>query len=248
MIFLVDAKTENEARDFMETLPLADQPVRWIISPVSDQLVQRHCPKCHTKRLFAPSHHFRVNANKRTLDVWHIYKCIQCDDTWNVEIISRRNLRDIPANLYTSFLVNDPTVARRYSFDYQLLSKHSVELADPPEVEVRGANINECSNCEESVVVFEPEFLLPNRLGAILSKKLGVSRTRLSQLVESGVIGGMKVRELNRRIKPLQTVRIKAKTLLSQVIGRVSIPSQQGIFLSQQEYDRTLYNRKPTPN
>lgn len=214
MIFLVDTKTEDEARDFMmETLPLADQQVRWIISPMSDQLVQRHCPKCDTKRLFAPSRHFRVNANKKTLDVWHIYKCIQCDDTWNVEIISRRNRRYIPADLFNSFLVNDPTVARRYSFDYQLLSKHSVEFADPPKVEVLGANINEFSNCEELVVVLEPEFLLPNRLGAILSKKLGVSRTRLSQLVESGVIGGMAVRELNRRIKPLQTVRIKAEDL-----------------------------------
>jgi len=172
--------------------------------------------------LFAPSHRFRVNANKKTLDIWHIYKCVQCNDTWNVEIISRRNCRDIPADLYNSFLVNDPTVARRYSFDYQLLSKNSVEFADPPEVEVLGANITEFSNQEELMIVLEPEFLLPNRLGAILSKKLGVSRTRLSRLVESGVIGGLEVRELNRRLKPLQTIRIKVKTLLSLIAGRGS--------------------------
>ena len=98
------------------------------------------------------------------------------------------------------------------------------------------------------MVILEPEFLLPNRLGAILSKKLGVSRTRLSQLVESGVIGGMQVRELNRRIKPLQTVRIKAKTLLSQVVGRVSTPSLQGIFVPKKSTDVlfTTVNRPQT--
>lgn len=158
-----------------ETGFMIDQPVRWIISPTSDQLVQRRCAKCDTKRLFALSHRFRVNANKKTLDVWHIYKCIQCDDTWNVEIISRRNRRDIPTDLLNSFLVNDANLARRYSFDYQLLFKHSVEFADPPAIEVRGANITEFSNREELMVVLEPEFLLRNRLGAVLSKKLGHS-------------------------------------------------------------------------
>jgi hypothetical protein len=201
---------------------MIDKRVRWIISPTSDQLVQRRCPKCNEKRLFAPSHRFRVNANKKAIDIWHIYKCTQCDDTWNVEIISRRNGRDLPADLYNSFLLDDSTVARRYSFDYQLLSKHGVEFTDPPEVEVRGANITEFSSQEELIVVLESEFLLPNHLGAILSKKLGVSRTCLRHLVENGVIGGLEVRELNRRLKPLQTVRIKLKTLISQSAGRGS--------------------------
>lgn len=200
--------------------------IRWIISPTSDQLVRRRCPKCDGKRLFAPSHRFRVNANKKTLDIWHIYKCVQCNDTWNVEIIARRNRRDIPADLYNSFIVNDPTVARRYSFDYQLLSKNNIEFADPPAVVVLGANVTEFSNREELMIVLESEFPLPNRLGAILSKKLGVSRTGLIRLVESGVIGGLDVRDLNRRLKPFQTIRLKMKSLLPMIAKHGSTDDQ----------------------
>ena len=61
----------------------------WKIECAGLPTAERHCKKCGAWRAFECSGCFRVNAQKRMLDVWLIYKCPECDDTWNMTVLSR---------------------------------------------------------------------------------------------------------------------------------------------------------------
>ena len=60
----------------------------WMIKPVKPPAVRRQCPGCG-KDLYESTGRFRVNANGNRLDVWLIYRCMQCGKSWNMEILER---------------------------------------------------------------------------------------------------------------------------------------------------------------
>jgi hypothetical protein len=64
---------------------------RWKIIPDHPPKIMRNCPKCGGQCEFESSGNFRINANSKTIDVWLIYQCINCNTTWNMEIFSRIN-------------------------------------------------------------------------------------------------------------------------------------------------------------
>lgn len=61
----------------------------WEIQCHSSLPAYRYCKKCGEKRAFTCSGQFRVNAQQKHLDVWLIYKCPDCDTTWNASVCCR---------------------------------------------------------------------------------------------------------------------------------------------------------------
>jgi hypothetical protein len=177
------------------------QRVEWIVRPLEGQKIIKRCPGCETKRNFVSSGAFRVNAQKKTIDVWHIYKCERCDYTWNIEVIARTNRRKINPELYNFFLQNDEGEARRRTFDYGLLARNRAELASPPDFTVDGPELDELAGFSRARIYLTFEFLLPIRLEKVLVKKLGLSRRQLAQLIETGHLTGLAVHDLPRRVK-----------------------------------------------
>ena len=116
--------------------------LNWLVTPIGYQSVVKYCPLCKIKRNFYPAGSFRINAQKKLLDIWSIYKCVQCDYTWNVEILSRVHVNRIDPHLYECFLLNNPLTVMRYSFDYKVLSKNKAEIAGSPEFIVYGDEIS----------------------------------------------------------------------------------------------------------
>lgn len=72
----------------------------WEITPESVPVVIHNCPKCSNSSEYKCSGNFRVNANQSTIDVWLIYQCSKCKNTWNMEILSRTNVKTIDNELY----------------------------------------------------------------------------------------------------------------------------------------------------
>ncbi|WP_243015095.1 DUF1062 domain-containing protein, partial [Brevibacillus borstelensis] len=52
----------------------------------------KYCKKCGKKTEYVCSGLFRVNAQCKYLDIWLIYKCSNCDSTWNMTIYVNANL------------------------------------------------------------------------------------------------------------------------------------------------------------
>ena len=103
------------------TQQASTREVCWRILPVTTPPVLRQCSHCGTTRQFACSDTFRVNANQRKIDVWLIYRCVDCDCTWNRTILTRSTPEEIGPVLYRHFQNNHRETAWHYTFDFAQL-------------------------------------------------------------------------------------------------------------------------------
>ncbi len=173
--------------------------LNWLVTPVGYQSVVKYCPLCKIKRNFYPAGSFRINAQKKLLDIWSIYKCAQCGSTWNVEILSRIHVNKIDPHLYERFLLNDPVTVMRYSFDDKILSKNKAEIAAPPDFTVDGDEFSFSKT--NRLIRINIIFTYPIRikLMSILAKKLSLSRNNLIRLIEENKIQGLPLNRLKRK-------------------------------------------------
>ena len=142
----------------------------------------RYCKRCNTKTKFVSSGAFRVNGQKKSLDVWLIYKCSICDTTWNLTVLSRVAPRTIHAKLLHGFHSNDSDLVMRYASDAALVRRSGAEPCQP-EFEIIGADVL----CDESVrVCLTPEHPLDIKAQAALRQKLGLSRRDFDNLLSNG--------------------------------------------------------------
>lgn len=160
--------------------------VTWRVAPLQPPLVRRHCSRCSTDRTFACSLKFRANAQKKRLDVWLIYRCCRCADTWNLPLFERAAAGDIDA--FDAIARNDPALALRYAFDRTRLLRHGA-IEDAPEVSIRKRHDAGCARTARTIAIAlalaRPCGL---RLDRLLSHGLGLSRGEIARLHEGGAL------------------------------------------------------------
>lgn len=145
-------------------------------------MILRNCSKCKIRSKFVCSGDFRVNANGRNIDVWLIYKCCECDTTWNMEIFSRVKPTQIDSSLYKKLLKNDSETALMYSFDQQILNNNkAVVCYDDISYKLEKINIPN-SNDNEDVLEIISNYNLNLRLDKILSDELEISRNKVKSM------------------------------------------------------------------
>ncbi len=136
---------------------------------------------------FLCSGNFRVNAQKKALDVWLIYRCAACDTTWNMEIFSRVAPHALEKELYEGFLRNDSALAARYAYDRMLLQKNHAEADfDAIPFEVEGDTPKAWAQPAPITVALTCAF--GARLDRLLAQKLRLSRTEVQRLTQAGEI------------------------------------------------------------
>ena len=90
--------------------------------------VVHRCGGCGKKQEFVNSGRFRVNANGNNVDVWLIFRCKKCNQSWNLTIYERTKPRKIPSELYELFLCNDEATAQTYGNDIDFLKRNGAEF------------------------------------------------------------------------------------------------------------------------
>jgi hypothetical protein len=151
------------------------------------------------------SNKFRINANGNNIDVWLIYKCKNCDTTWNMEIFSRIKPQQIEKSLYLNFAKNDPTTAMEYAYNQSILSKNkAVALLDDIEYAVEKVNLRDI----ESGLEIVSEFGLGLRIDRFLSEELRLPRIKVKLMLESGAITFDGV-EISPKTKIKGTMRLR---------------------------------------
>lgn len=160
--------------------------LRWTLVPRHYPRPVFACATCGADRPFQPSGKIRLNANGKRLDAWLIYKCGDCDRTWNRPIFERRLASDIPADDLAALRAGDPAYVRRLAFDLDALRRKTSVIEQSEAVSV------------EKVVLAAPDawsaldiaFVLPEpvglRLDRLLATELGLSRNRLATLEAAG--------------------------------------------------------------
>ena len=192
-------------------------PIRWTVVPLSTPSVLRRCARCNDKKIFRSSDRFRVNASGRALDVWLIYKCEHCNQTWNATILSRVSPESMPSDLYQRFMDNDEATAWQYAFDFDALKKNDVEVDPKVETRVDGPDLD-WGLVSGPLLTLEIDTKFPGlvRLETLLAGRLGVLRRSLTELYAEGQL---RIRPdhkdpLSRKIKGRTVVEVDLPPLL----------------------------------
>ena len=156
---------------------------RWRIRPLELPRLWRYCASCASARAFVCSERFRVNAQKKTLDVWLNYRCASCDDLWKLPLYERRSVSDLAAQL-DAFARHDPAAVWKYAFDVARLRPHVIRVDTDVRVQVeRTAIESEAAYPECISITFEVPFPCDIRLDRLLAAELRVSRSSLERRV-----------------------------------------------------------------
>ncbi|WP_292137971.1 DUF1062 domain-containing protein [Mesorhizobium sp.] len=117
--------------------------------------------------------------------MWLIYRCIDCDNSWNFGIFERCNRRDIDPTLLAALERNDPALAHRHAFDVIALRNRIGRVEEFSDVSIHKRRLGDTG---EAATVLEIQLGLEMptslRLDRLLAGELGISRSRLQALEE----------------------------------------------------------------
>lgn len=145
--------------------------------PKTTPIIIRKCARCEKKR-FVSSDKFRINANKKVIDVWLIFKCIICENTLNISIISRKTISSIDQTLLNDFFKNDKALAYRYAFDPNIIEKGGdVDWAIEFSIE-RQTEIG-----KTGLFLIQSPYFLKTAIYAVLREIFCISRSQLDKML-----------------------------------------------------------------
>lgn len=174
--------------------------VQWTIIPQTAPQPWLPCRRCGDIRPFSSSGKARVNANGKRIDAWLIYRCIDCDGTWNRPLLERRNVRSIDPDLLHALRTNDPEWTARLAFDLDDLRRSAERVEEFGDVEVRK---NVVSGNPHSAAKMEIHLAAPSktslRVDRLLANELGLSRSRIQALHDKECLTATADRHFMRR-------------------------------------------------
>lgn len=158
---------------------------RWRIRPLELPRPWRYCASCATASAFVCSERFRVNANKKSLDVWLNYRCASCENVWKFPLFERRTVSELGAQL-DAFTRHDQAAVWRYAFDVARLKPHVIKVDTDVRVQVERTAL-ECDTVPlgHLCIHFDVPFPCDIRLDRLLASELGISRSSLERRVSA---------------------------------------------------------------
>lgn len=174
----------------------------WEIIPKETPTVEIICTRCNNNR-FICSNKFRINSNKKLSDVWLIYKCSHCENTWKMSILTRKNLSHIAPNLFCGFQENNIDLTWHYAFNKSVAKCNKVRLNSNINVEIVDHRGNYLHSTENLVsILITSEYELSITIKKILQQKLNLSANQVVRLhhEEIIVINGGKNHDLSKKI------------------------------------------------
>ncbi|SKC89295.1 DUF1062 domain-containing protein [Maledivibacter halophilus] len=160
------------------------QKITWDIQYLSPPPAIKYCKKCGKKTEYLCSGLFRINAQRKYLDIWLIYKCLDCDSTWNMTIYSRINPKNVAPKILDGFYSNNGELAKRYAMDIELIRRNGAEIG-LPKYKILGANINFGTPIELHIKSSYPSRL---KVSSLLREKMNLSQNTFKQMINSGSI------------------------------------------------------------
>jgi hypothetical protein len=189
------------------------QIVNWDIQYLSLPSAIKYCKKCGKKTEHVCSKLFRVNAQRKYLDIWLIYKCSNCDSTWNMTIYSRINPKSIAPEMLEGFHSNSGELVKKYAMDTELIHKNGAE-AGLPKYKILGSAIDFTVPTELHIKSY------PSRLkvSALLRGKLNLSQNVFEQMITSGSIRSTSGLDLKKcRLQTEVVLIIESQTALEEL-------------------------------
>lgn len=179
------------------------EKITWEVEYTSSPKVIKYCKKCGKKTEYICSELFRINAQRKSLDIWLIYKCENCNTTWNLTIYSRINPKSIDNDILEKFHENDRDTVKLYSMDRDLIERNGGEVKDV-NYKILGESIKEKDFVELHI---KSNYKSNLKVSKVLKEGLGLSEKELLKLIETN-----KVKSLSG--DNLKKTRLKDKVII----------------------------------
>ncbi len=115
-----------------EGIPSANELVR-SVEPGSRAIrVFKYCRHCRCRQRFRCLYKFRVNANRKLVDVWLLFNCARCSDTAKLPVLERVPVSRIGRSDLKAYEANDRQWAAAAASDRTLLKRAGFSVEDRP--------------------------------------------------------------------------------------------------------------------
>ena len=165
--------------------------ITWEVKVKNTPLLIKKCSHCDSDRFYC-SDKFRMNAQKKNIDVWLIYRCVKCDNTCNLTLLSRSKPDLIDKTLFQSFSMNDKDAAWKYAFSTEMERKNNLRL-DYGSVEyevVPDTSLEDLLNLSNEVIKIhiKCEFEFDLKLSSLIRRCFSLSANQVKRMFEDGII------------------------------------------------------------
>ncbi|HEV2524222.1 MAG TPA: DUF1062 domain-containing protein [Gammaproteobacteria bacterium] len=177
---LLDSRPENNF--LVEKATELGYGSLWHVVPTSTPKIIRKCSRCDRDRFYS-SDKFRVNANKKLIDVWLIYKCVHCDATLNLPIISRTPITKIEEDLLNRLQSNDTALCWQYAFDASLFQ--GMKMDWDIDIVIQTETLDNpivCEPLDKIQIQVKSQYNLKIPIFSVLRVKMQMSRSQLEKL------------------------------------------------------------------
>ncbi|WFU03157.1 DUF1062 domain-containing protein [Rhizobium sp. CB3171] len=158
--------------------------VRWTINPRTAPQPWIACSGCGCPKPFKSSGKIRLNANGKKLDAWLVYKCVDCDKTWNRTLFERQTIRDLDPLVLEALQGNDSDWIRAREFDLDALRRKTQRIDEFADADVEKEMLSEPDRWTMLEIDLAVTLPFNVRLDRLLASELNVSRSRLQALHE----------------------------------------------------------------
>ena len=148
--------------------------ITWEVKVNNTPLLIKKCSHCDSDRFYC-SDKFRMNAQKKNIDVWLIYRCVKCDNTCNLTLLSRSKPDLIDKTLFHSFSMNDKDTAWKYAFSTEIIPNTSLE------------DLLNLSN-EVIKIHIKCKFEFDLKLSSLIRRCFSLSANQVKRMFEDGII------------------------------------------------------------
>ncbi|MET0533385.1 MAG: DUF1062 domain-containing protein [Steroidobacter sp.] len=186
---------------------------RWRIRPAQAPRLWRYCSGCRAASEFICGRRFRINAQKKYLDVWLKYLCASCATTWKLPVFERTAVSALPPALLDALARHDPATIDRYANDLDRLRPHAIRIESDPGQAVERIEI--IAGADGIEIELNVAGACELRLDRLLARELRISRSALNRGVEQRRITIEPPRKdpLRRSVCDGQRVRIASQLL-----------------------------------
>lgn len=168
-----------------------EKTITWEVKVKNTPLLIKKCSHCDSDRFYC-SDKFRMNAQKKNIDVWLIYRCVKCDNTCNLTLLSRSKPDLIDKTLFHSFSMNDKDTAWKYAFSTEIERKNNLRLDyDSVEYEViPNTSLEDLLNLSNEVIKIhiKCEFEFDLKLSSLIRRRFSLSANQVKRMFEDGII------------------------------------------------------------
>jgi hypothetical protein len=159
---------------------------QWLVRPTDFPTIRRRCRTCPSTQ-YRTQGRFRVNANRKLLDVWLLALCVQCGQTVKLTVLERVPVRSIKPTMLGGFHDNAPMLAAKLLADPQLAHRNGIVLdwTDAWTLETSPVELPKGDILDVSVHFAQR---IPIGVTTLIATGMGLSRAEVTKRIAAGRI------------------------------------------------------------